>query len=238
MDNVTYYRSEQLEIVRLKNRPIIYGEHNHVSVYVIGFVLDGQITLRCSGQITNYPSGSFFIILPYQAHELLLPDIYDMVSVCVNKDMIASRASGELYADLSQLLARLLLDVNNTLLASAIDALYFCQAPQLLDSAILSSALSLQQTPENNRGLRAMADEACYSPYHYIKRFKRLIGITPHRFQLQNKIREAQRMIEDGKPPTDIALDLGFYDHSHFIKCFKGVVGLTPTEYRTSVKRL
>lgn len=238
MGNVTYYRSEQLEIVCLKNKPIIYGSHNHISVYIMGFVLDGQITLRCNGQFIIYPPCSFFIIPPYQVHELFLPDTCDTVSICVSKDLIASRTSGELYADLSQLLARSLLDVNNILLASAIEALYFCEAPQPLDNAVLPGALSLRKNPENNRCLRAMADEACYSPYHYIKKFKRLIGITPHKFQLQNKIREAQRMIEAGKPPMDIALDLGFYDHSHFIKCFKGIVGLTPTEYRASVRIL
>lgn len=238
MVKVTYYRSGQLEIVHLKNKRTTYAEHNHVSVYIIGFVLGGVVTLKLNGKLTSYLPGSFFIIPPYVTHELLLPDICDIVSICANKDLINSRASRELHADLSRLLANPLPDVSDVLLESAIDALYLCQTYQPPDSAILPEALSLRKNPQNTRCLRAMADEACYSPYHYIKRFKRLIGITPHKFQLQNKIRKAQRMIEDGKPPTEIALDLGFYDHSHFIKCFRNIVGLTPTEYRASVKRL
>lgn len=83
-----------------------------------------------------------------------------------------------------------------------------------------------------------MADEIYFSKFYYIKRFKQNIGMTPHKFQLQNKIRKAQRMIENGARLTVIATDLGFYDQSHFIKCFKSIVGITPSEYRQSFKKI
>lgn len=238
MDNVAYYRSEQVEIIHLKNKPITYNEHNHVSVYTIGLVMYGQVTLKCNEQITAYPADSFFVIAPYQAHALLLPDIYDMMSICIDRNLIIARTSVEICDLLFPMLMQLLPSVNNILLAMAIDALYHCQASKPLDNVILPSAYFLWNNPENNSGLQEMADEACYSLYHYIKRFKQHIGITPHKFKLQNKVRKAQRMIENGKLSTEVALDLGFYDQSHFIKCFKSVVGLTPSEYRESVRRL
>lgn len=238
MDKVTYYRSEQLEIIHLKNNPIIYNEHNHVSVYTIGLVLCGQITLKCNGKFTVYPSDSFFIVTPYQVHALLLSEVYDMISICVHKNLITEHTPTELFDVLSQRLTPLLPNVNCVLLATAIDAMYDCKASQPLDGAILSSAYSLWRNPEKNSSLQGMADEVCYSLYHYIKRFKQHIGITPHKFQLQNRVRKAQRMIESGNSSTDVALALGFYDQSHFIKCFKSIVGLTPSEYRNSVKKL
>ena len=106
------------------------------------------------------------------------------------------------------------------------------------DNVILTSAISFWQKPENMTHLQVIADEACYSVYHFIKIFKRHIGMIPHKFLLQNRARKAQKMIEMGKMTADVAVELGFYDQSYFIKCFKNIVGLTPTEYRKAVKTI
>lgn len=96
----------------------------------------------------------------------------------------------------------------------------------------------LRQQPEVSIDIQNMAEHAYMSKFHYIKRFKGDVGITLHRFQLQNKIRKAQRLIENGTSLSIVAADLGFFDQSHFIKCFKEVVGLTPLQYKRSAKRL
>ena len=238
MDRVTYYRFEQLEIIHLKNNPLTYSEHNHVSVYTIGLVLDGEITLKCDKMNTVYPANSFFIVAPYQVHALLLSETYEMISICIHKNYIKEHLSSEVLDLITKALQQPLPNINNTLLETAINALYDGKTFQSLDSAILTSAHFLYCSPEDHRGLKEMADEVCYSQYHYIKRFKQQVGITPHKFQLQNRVRKAQRMIESGEISTNIAFDLGFYDQSHFTKCFKSIVGLTPSEYRKSVKKL
>lgn len=238
MDNAVYYRSEQLEMIHLKNKPFTYSEHNHVSVYTVGLVLHGEITLKCNGHDSLYASHSFFVVAPYQVHALLLPDSYDMLSICIDKKLITTHKPYELFGVLSQLLPQLSTNVDYALLLEALDAIYEYKTPQPTDDIILSSALSLWRNPESNKGLGMMAEQANYSLYHYIKTFKQHIGITPHKFQIQNKVRKAQRMIEQGEVSTDVALDLGFYDQSHFIKCFKSIVGLTPTEYRKAVKQI
>jgi len=238
MENASYYRSEQLEIIHLKNKPFTYSEHNHISVYTIGLVLHGEITLKTGRQYSAYTAPSFFIVAPYQTHALVLQSDYDMLSVCINKNLLLSYHPYELFGVLSQILPQLSQDIDYALLVEALDAMYACEAPQPTDNVILSSALSLEYSPENDGSLQAMADQTNYSLYHYIKVFKQHIGLTPHKFQIQNKIRKAQRMIECGDMSTDIALELGFYDQSHFIKCFKNVVGLTPTQYRSAVQQI
>lgn len=59
MNNIIYYRSEYLEIIHLKNRLITYNEHNHVSVYIIGLIIEGTVTLKCDERITLYSPDSF-----------------------------------------------------------------------------------------------------------------------------------------------------------------------------------
>ena len=238
MENAVYCSSEQLEIIHLKNKPFKYDEHNHVSVYTISIVLNGEITLKCGQKSSLYPAHSFFVIAPYQVHTLFLPETYDMLSICVNKNLIKDYEPHEIFGILSQILPELSTDIDYTLLVEAIDAMYQSEIPEPSDNAILSSAISLWQNPTETSDLQTMADKACYSLYHYIKVFKQNIGITPHKFQIQNRVRKAQRMIEQGEISIDIALDLGFYDQSHFIKCFKNIVGLAPSEYRKAVKHI
>jgi len=238
MDQAVYYRFGQLEIIHLHNKRFTYSEHNHVSVYTIGFVLNGEITLKCSGHNSCYTAHSYFVIMPYQVHALLLPDNYDMLSICINKKVITTHKQYELFDVLSHMLLQLPVSVDYALLAEAITIMYEYEAPQTEAPIILSSALSLWRNPEINKDLRMTAEQANYSMYHYIKIFRQHIGMTPHKFQIQNKVRKAQRMIEKGAVSADVALDLGFYDQSHFIKCFKNIVGLTPGEYRKAAKTL
>jgi transcriptional regulator GlxA family with amidase domain len=67
----------------------------------------------------------------------------------------------------------------------------------------------------------------------FIREFKRNIGLAPHHFQIQNRIRQAKHLLtqDDNVNITEVALATGFCDQSHFTKCFKRIVGLTPSQY-------
>lgn len=238
MENTSYYRSEYLEVIRLTNRAFTYTEHNHVSIFTIGFVLDGKITLIRKGQHEQHQRKSFFVIAPFQVHGLLLPNTYDMLTICVHKNVVETWESQVVVGVLSEMLSSLAIPLNTMVLRAAIDEMYRCNAPPPANRAILLSVATLRQHPERNYGVHGLAKQASYSPYYYLKKFKLHIGLTPHKFQLQSRVRKAQRMIEAGEMSTDTALTLGFYDQSHFIKCFKHIVGLTPSEYRKSVKKM
>lgn len=238
MGMAAYYRSQHLEMIHLKDWQITYHEHNHVSIYTVGFVLKGAVTLTCEKQTVTVQSGHFFIIKPYQMHALLLPSVYNLVSVCLPKELVEQHNANSLREILSRDIARLDLSIDAACLEAAVGALYQGEPPLDFDGDLLASVKHLRQNPETNSTIQSMADSMYFSKYHYIKRFKQGMGITPHQFQLQNKVRKAQRMLENGKPLTVIAADLGFYDQSHFIKCFKHILGLTPAVYRQAVSRL
>ena len=70
--------------------------------------------------------------------------------------------------------------------------------------------------------------------YHFIRSFKAEVGLTPHQFQIQNRIRKAQRLIHETNTITEVALTTGFCDQSHFIKQFEKYVGLPPLTYKSS----
>jgi len=93
-------------------------------------------------------------------------------------------------------------------------------------------------SPENTFFIKDMARNIGVSPYHMIRRFKKDYGLTPHQFQIQCRIRKAQRLLEDGGSVTEAAYATGFCDQSHFDRFFRKIVRLTPSEYKLAVKIL
>lgn len=92
----------------------------------------------------------------------------------------------------------------------------------------------IMDAPENEFLIADMARRAAFSPYHMIRRFKAAYGLPPHQFQIQCRVRMAQRLLEQGKSATEAAYAAGFCDQSHFNRCFHKIVQLTPGEYRQS----
>ncbi|MBR5411825.1 MAG: helix-turn-helix domain-containing protein [Fibrobacter sp.] len=91
------------------------------------------------------------------------------------------------------------------------------------------------ENPENIYLIEQMAHDACISPFHMIREFKKAFGLTPHQFQMQCKVRKAQKLLAE-KSASEVTYDAGFYDQSHMDRCFKKVVGLSPKEYKRAVK--
>ena len=90
--------------------------------------------------------------------------------------------------------------------------------------------------PEKALPIEDMARRISVSPYHMIRQFRAVCGLTPHQFQIQCRVRMAQRLLERGKSVVEVAYETGFYDQSHFDRCFRRIVRLTPNEYKASVK--
>ena len=83
--------------------------------------------------------------------------------------------------------------------------------------------------------LKEMAASAGMSKYHFLRVFRRLTGVTPHRYLIGARLRRAALALGSSRRPVlEIALDSGFGDLSTFNKTFRATFGLTPTRYRAS----
>ncbi len=94
----------------------------------------------------------------------------------------------------------------------------------------------IQDAPEHTFSIEKMAQTIGVSPYHMIRQFKSVCGLTPHQFQIQCRVRKAQRLLEAGSSVTEATYATGFCDQSHFDRCFHKIVRLTPSEYKQAVK--
>jgi len=86
--------------------------------------------------------------------------------------------------------------------------------------------------------LADLAREAAMSPYHFLRSFRALVGMTPHQFVLYTRLnRAAVRLRRTADSISAIAFAAGFNELSTFNRRFQRIMGLSPSAYRASSPR-
>ncbi|MBG0777630.1 MAG: AraC family transcriptional regulator [Desulfovibrionaceae bacterium] len=85
--------------------------------------------------------------------------------------------------------------------------------------------------------LEELARAAGLSPTHLLRVFRAAVGLTPHAYQTQLRIRRARDLLAQGAPIADVAAATGFTDQSVFSRTFRRFTGATPGQYRTACAR-
>jgi AraC-like DNA-binding protein len=81
--------------------------------------------------------------------------------------------------------------------------------------------------------LATLAREASLSPYHFLRTFERITGVTPHQYVRRSRLRLAAARLAAGDAKVlDIALDCGFGDVSNFNRSFRSEFGMSPRVFR------
>lgn len=90
----------------------------------------------------------------------------------------------------------------------------------------------LNHAPIANQPLDALARIAGMSRYRLLRAFRALTGMTPHAWQLNQRITLARQRLLDGDSLAALAQHLGFADQAHFQRVFKAHAGVTPGQFR------
>jgi len=69
------------------------------------------------------------------------------------------------------------------------------------------------------------------SRFQLLRGFVREIGITPHAYLVQLRVRHARRLLTHAHTPAQAALLAGFADQSHLTRAFVRQFGITPGRY-------
>jgi AraC-like DNA-binding protein len=81
--------------------------------------------------------------------------------------------------------------------------------------------------------LHDLAGTAAMSPYHFLRTFRGLVGMTPHQYVLHTRLyRASVRLRRTDDSISAIAFDVGFNDLSTFNRRFRRIMGSTPRAYR------
>jgi AraC family transcriptional regulator len=84
-------------------------------------------------------------------------------------------------------------------------------------------------------GLREIAAAALLSPYHCLRVFKAVHGVTPHAFLNERRLQVAERLLRDSRYSLDeVALRVGFQSRTTLFRQMKRSRGVAPTAMRLS----
>lgn len=84
-----------------------------------------------------------------------------------------------------------------------------------------------------NHSLTDLAQESGLSRFHLLRTFKQIYGLSPHAFQLDERIKSAKILLKSGHSIIDTSNALGFADQSHLQRNFKKRLAVTPKQYQS-----
>ncbi|MBR5645382.1 MAG: helix-turn-helix transcriptional regulator [Treponema sp.] len=204
MINEISYRkkNDDIECVHYKSWTKAYPPHTHAEHLTLGIVEAGKVCIVMNGVSKVFCEGDEFQISPDVLHEIKPVDNKGY-SMLVTCVRVPTPAPAPAESE-----------------------------NKPADSALVELKDSILDQPENLYLIEEMAQDTNISPFHLIRKFKKLYGLTPHQFQIQCKVRKAQKLLEEEKSVCEVTYDAGFCDQSHLDRCFQKIVGMTPKEYK------
>jgi len=101
----------------------------------------------------------------------------------------------------------------------------------------VEAALWLDDHAHEAVDLDTISRQAGLSPFHFLRLFARVLGVTPHQYLVRCRLRHAARLLADpARSITDVAFDVGFADLSNFVRTFRRAAGVSPRAFRKAAK--
>jgi AraC-like DNA-binding protein len=97
----------------------------------------------------------------------------------------------------------------------------------------VETALWIDAHSSQEINLADVAAHADVSPFHFLRLFSSVLGVTPHQYLVRSRLRHAARLLaDDDTSVTNIAYDVGFGDLSNFVRTFHRAAGVSPRKFR------
>jgi AraC family transcriptional regulator len=108
------------------------------------------------------------------------------------------------------------------------------RTPSRRDERRITAALRrIEAEADMPLSLADLAQTAGMSPYHFLRTFRAVVGVTPHQFILHTRLqRAAVRLRRSSDGVSTIAYAAGFGDLSTFNRRFQKLMGSSPSAYR------
>jgi AraC-like DNA-binding protein len=86
--------------------------------------------------------------------------------------------------------------------------------------------------------LSAASKIAGMHPTHFVRAFRRYVGMTPGRYRRRERVRAVSTLLLDSAASLSrVAVDCGFSDQSHLSNVFREATGISPRLYRRTFAR-
>ena len=102
----------------------------------------------------------------------------------------------------------------------------------------LEAALWIDANSHEPINLETVAGRCGLSPFHFLRLFTKVLGVTPHQYLIRSRLRRAARLLAgDTRLITEVALDVGFGDLSNFVRTFHRAAGMSPRSFRRAARK-
>ena len=258
---VVYDDELRIEAYRFEGIVQPFPNHFH-EYYVIGFVEKGERCLSCKNQEYVIKKGNIVLFNPGDNHACIQSDegTLDYRGFNISKDVmldLAEEVTGK--RELPGFSENVIYDEEVACYLHPLHELVMkgsCEFGKE-ESLLLLLSLLIQQygQPFENcvPECRDEIERACaFMEQHYAERiyldqicrhaglgksallraFTKAKGVTPYSYLENIRIGKAKKLLEQGMPPIEAALQTGFSDQSHFTNYFNRFIGLAPGVYR------
>lgn len=77
-----------------------------------------------------------------------------------------------------------------------------------------------------------IADEACFSKFHFSRLFRKIYGYTPHQYLTRVRIDASRELLERGFSVKETCIAVGFDSVTSFTGLFRRRIGVTPAAFQ------
>ena len=106
-------------------------------------------------------------------------------------------------------------------------------APPRVERRVAEIVREIERSSARELPLTRLAAMAGLSPFHFLRTFERLTGLTPHQYVRRARLREAAIRLGGGDAKViDVAFESGFRDLSAFNRAFRTEFGVSPRAFR------
>jgi AraC-like DNA-binding protein len=97
----------------------------------------------------------------------------------------------------------------------------------------------LREVRERPLLVEDVAREVQISPFHFIRQFEAVFGLTPHQFRIHSRLEAAKRLLAGGEySVTEVCMEVGFSSLGSFSDLFTRRVGASPSSYQRRVRTM
>lgn len=258
---VVYDDELRIEAYRFEGIVQPFPNHFH-EYYVIGFIEDGQRVLSCRNQEYSLKKGNILLFNPGDNHACVQSDdgtldyrgfnitkevMLDLAEEVTKRRELPGFSKNVIFDEevtcylhpLHELVMKGSCEFGKEENLLLLISLLIQRYGQLFENCIPECREEIEKAcdfMEQHFADRIYLDQICryagLSKSTLLRAFTKSKGVTPYSYLENIRIGKAKKLLEQGVPPIEAAMQTGFSDQSHFTNYFNRFIGLAPGLYR------